>query len=198
MRGSTPAWRGRGGELTDYRGYQPGDDPRLVDWNAYARLDELFVRTTAALQGMLLTLLLDCSRSMAVPGAAGMTRLRFAKQLAAAFGAVALLRSDTVRVCALADGTAWPLDALSGRAAVGRLLDDLERLPPGGGTDLAASLLAARPPGREQARACRPGPTVLLSDLLVPDTQDAALDLLGGRRGGPRDRGRSRGRPPSQ
>jgi uncharacterized protein (DUF58 family) len=164
------------GELADYRGYQPGDDPRLVDWNAYARLDELFVRTTAAHQGMLLTVLLDCSRSMAVPGPPGMaTSLRFAKQVAAAFGAVALLRSDAVRVCALADGAAWPLPVVSGRTAVGQLLGSLASLPAGGRTDLPASLRAARPAGREAG----PGPTVLLSDLLVPDGPDWALDLLG-------------------
>jgi uncharacterized protein (DUF58 family) len=164
------------GELADYRGYQPGDDPRLVDWNAYARLDELFVRTTAAHQGMLLTVLLDCSRSMAVPGPPGMaTSLRFAKQVAAAFGAVALLRSDAVRVCALADGAAWPLPVVSGRTAVGQLLDSLERLPAGGRTDLPGSLRAARPAGREAGT----GPVVLLSDLLIPDGTDWALDLLG-------------------
>jgi hypothetical protein len=129
---------------------------------------------------MLLTLLLDCSASMAVPGAAaGMTSLRFAKRLAAAFGAVALLRSDAVRVCALADGTAWPLEILSGRAAVGRLAGDLERVGAGGGTDLAGSLRAARPPGRAAGAAPPAGPVVLLSDMLVPDTADAALDLLG-------------------
>jgi uncharacterized protein (DUF58 family) len=164
------------GELSDYRGYQPGDDPRLVDWNAYARLDELFVGTTAAHQGMLLTMLLDCSRSMAVPGPPGTaTSLRFAKQVAAAFGAVALLRSDAVRVCALADGAARPLPAVSGRTAVGQLLDSLGSLPAGGRTDLPASLRAARPAGREAS----PGPTVLLSDLLIPDGPDWALDLLG-------------------
>jgi hypothetical protein len=87
--------RARLGELAGYRAYQPGDDLRLIDWNAYARLDELYVRTSAARDGMLLTLLVDCSRSMAVPGAVGaVPPLLHAKRLAAAFGAVALLHSD--------------------------------------------------------------------------------------------------------
>ena len=156
------------GELTDYRAYQAGDDPRLVDWNAYARLGDLFVRTSAAREGLLLTLLIDCSRSMTFPGP---LRLRHAKRLAAAYGAVALLHCDSVRLCALADGTAWPLGTLSGRAAIGPLLDELDRLPAGGGTDLAGSLRACLP-----VRAA--GPTVLLSDLLVPDEAEA-LALLG-------------------
>jgi uncharacterized protein (DUF58 family) len=123
---------------------------------------------------MLLTVLVDCSRSMAVPGAVGaVPPLLHAKRLAAAFGAVALLHSDAVRVCALADGTAWPAQTLSGRAAVGRLLSELSRLPAGDRTDLPGSLRACLPAGTRDL-----GPTVLLSDLLVPDSQVDALDLL--------------------
>jgi uncharacterized protein (DUF58 family) len=123
---------------------------------------------------MLLTVLVDCSRSMAVPGAVGaVPPLLHAKRLAAAFGAVALLHSDAVRVCALADGTAWPAQTLSGRAAVGRLLSELSRLPAGDRTDLPGSLRACLPAGTRGL-----GPAVLLSDLLVPDSQLDALELL--------------------
>ena len=31
-------------EFSDYRTYAPGDDPRRVDWNAYARFDRLFLK----------------------------------------------------------------------------------------------------------------------------------------------------------
>jgi uncharacterized protein (DUF58 family) len=166
--------RARLGELAGYRAYQPGDDPRLIDWNAFARLEELLVRTSAAHEGMLLTLLVDCSRSMAIGArAGGMTPLRQAMRLAAAFGAVALLHSDAVRVCALADGTGWPGEILSGQAAVGRLLGELAGLPAGTATDLAGSLRTCLPAG---ARGL--GPVVLLSDLLAPEGLDQALDLL--------------------
>ena len=30
--------KGRGVEFAEYRAYDPGDDLRLVDWNAYMRL----------------------------------------------------------------------------------------------------------------------------------------------------------------
>ena len=175
LEGEQPgAPRARLGELAGYRAYQPGDDPRLIDWNAFARLEELLVRTSAAYEGMLLTLLVDCSRSMAIPAdAGGMTPLRQAMRLAAAFGAVALLHSDAVRVCALADGTGWPGEILSGQAAVGRLLSELAGLPAGTATDLAGSLRTCLPAG---ARGL--GPVVLLSDLLAPEGLDQALDLL--------------------
>jgi uncharacterized protein (DUF58 family) len=166
--------RARLGELADYRAYQPGDDLRLIDWNAYARLEELYVRTSAAHEGMLLTVLVDCSRSMAVPGAPGaVPPLLHAKRLAAAFGAVALLHGDAVRVCALADGTAAAAQALSGRAAISRLLRELTQMPAGNRTDLPGSLRACLP-----VAAGGMGPVVLLSDLLVPDGQASALELL--------------------
>lgn len=165
------AIRAQFAEPTDYRSYQSGDDPRLIDWNAYARLDELFVRTSDAHEGLTLTLLVDCSRSMTVPGSA---KLWHAKRLAAAFGVVALLHSDAVRVCPVASGVfGRSLPVLSGRTAVGRLLDDLEWLPAGGGTDLAGGVRACR------LDAAGPGFTMLVSDLLAPGGDVArAVDLL--------------------
>lgn len=167
------AIRAQFAEPTDYRCYQSGDDPRLIDWNAYARLDELFVRTSDAHEGLTLTLLVDCSRSMTVPGAG---KLWHAKRLAAAFGVIALLHSDAVRVCALAEGTAAPMPVLSGRTAVFRLLDELEWLPAGGDTNLADSVRASR----LHMTAPGAGFAVLLSDLLAPAADVAsAMDLLG-------------------
>ena len=32
-------------EFADYAPYYPGDDIRAIDWNLYARLDRLFVKT---------------------------------------------------------------------------------------------------------------------------------------------------------
>jgi uncharacterized protein (DUF58 family) len=178
LEGSHPgASRAQFAELTDFRSYEPGDDLRLIDWNAYARLDEMFVRTSSAHEGLTLTLLVDRSASMATPpGATGSGgKPRHAQRLAAALGAVALLHSDAVRVFGLADGTAWPVPALSGGAtAVAALLDDLEWLPTGGTTALAASLRACR------QETAVPGFVVLLSDLLAPLADvGEAVGLLG-------------------
>src|SRR4051812_30263335 len=52
-------------EFADYRTYAPGDDPRRVDWNAFARLERLFLRIFEAEENTTLTIFLDCSTSMA-------------------------------------------------------------------------------------------------------------------------------------
>ena len=51
-------------DFSDHRSYTMGDDLRHVDWNAYSRHDELFVKLGEATQRLDLHLLLDRSPSM--------------------------------------------------------------------------------------------------------------------------------------
>jgi len=51
-------------DFSDHRPYSPGDDLRHVDWNAYGRHEELFVKLGETTQGIDLHVLLDCSPSM--------------------------------------------------------------------------------------------------------------------------------------
>src|SRR5689334_22743912 len=51
-------------DYVDFRGYQPGDDFRRVDWNVYARLGSLQVRLTEGRERLNVALVLDCSSSM--------------------------------------------------------------------------------------------------------------------------------------
>jgi uncharacterized protein (DUF58 family) len=53
-------------EFRDYRGYEPGDDLRHVDWNAYARSDQLSVKLFREEVAPHLDVLLDGSKSMAL------------------------------------------------------------------------------------------------------------------------------------
>src|SRR5690606_18421947 len=51
-------------EFAEYRPYTPGDDPRRVDWNVFARLDRIYLKRYRGETNTLVTLLLDCSASM--------------------------------------------------------------------------------------------------------------------------------------
>jgi uncharacterized protein (DUF58 family) len=166
--------RSRYPDFAGYRGYEQGDDPRLIDWNAYARLDELHVRVSVAPQPLKLVLLLDCSRSMTTaPPRRARSKLRYAQQLAAVLGTVGLLHGDPVCICALGDGQAWPSPPLVGRHALGTLLECLESLPLCRMTSLPGSIRSASRNNTDRTIA------VLLSDLLMPREDDAALDWLG-------------------
>src|SRR5437588_11544487 len=70
---SGPALGARAGsslEFRDYRGYEPGDDLRHVDWNAFARTDQLSVKLYREEVSPHLDLLIDGSRSMALTDSA--------------------------------------------------------------------------------------------------------------------------------
>jgi uncharacterized protein (DUF58 family) len=53
-------------EFKDYREYQPGDDLRHIDWNAYARTDQLSVKLFREEVNPHVDIVVDGSRSMAL------------------------------------------------------------------------------------------------------------------------------------
>ena len=56
--------RGRSVEFADYRNYTPGDDPRRVDWNVYARHERAVIKLYEDEEELSVHLLLDQSASM--------------------------------------------------------------------------------------------------------------------------------------
>jgi uncharacterized protein (DUF58 family) len=165
------AQRTRGLEFVDYRRYTPGDDLRSIDWNVYARLREVVVKAAPAEGHVDLALLLDGSRSMddGTP-----SRFRYAQQLGAMLGTVALLGSDVVAVHMLADGGSWTGARLAAPHLVTELIEEVAELPRGTRTDLAASV-------RDYRRGAEPADlVVLLSDgLAEPGALTEAIDELG-------------------
>jgi uncharacterized protein (DUF58 family) len=164
------AQRTRGLEFVDYRRYTPGDDLRSIDWNVYARLHEVVVKAAPAEGHVDLALLLDGSRSMddGTP-----SRFRYAQEVGAMLGTVALLGSDVVAVHLLADGGSWTGARLAAPHLVTELIEEVTELPRGTRTDLAASI-------RDYRRGAEPADlAVLLSDgLAEPGPLSEAIDEL--------------------
>jgi uncharacterized protein (DUF58 family) len=72
-------------EFQEYRDYQPGDDLRHIDWNAYARSDELSVKLFREELTPHADLIVDASRSMVLENSAkGQATLGLAAFFAAA------------------------------------------------------------------------------------------------------------------
>jgi uncharacterized protein (DUF58 family) len=163
--------RGRALEFADYRPYAPGDDPRLVDWRAYARLDRLYLKQFDEERARTLTLLLDASGSLDWGEGEG-HKGRFARRLAAALAWVSLGRHEPVRTYLLGGGKATALPPASSRPDALAIFARLAEVREAGPTDLAESV-------RKALLGRRPGPTVLVGDLLDP-TWPAALRCLAG------------------
>ncbi|OAN48624.1 hypothetical protein A6A03_07570 [Chloroflexus islandicus] len=144
--------------FNDHRPYVHGDDPRYLDWHAYARQEHLLVRLGEIEQEVAVSVLVDTSRSMVTGEPA---RLRLAIQLAGAIGYLALAHGDQVTVVAGAPATPVFGPARGKALAVG-LFRSLRALAPGHQTDLAQAA--------QQVAQRRPqgGLALVISDLLTP------------------------------
>lgn len=146
-------------ELAGHREYSFGDDLRLIDWNAYGRLDRLFLKLREREESIDVHFLLDTSTSM---GLGRHNKLRYAQRLTAALAYVALAGRDKVEVIAFSRrlGERFPLTG--GRANAHRLFAYLQRLRPHDRTDFSQAL-------RHYLALCpQPGLTVIISDFMSP------------------------------
>jgi len=150
---------GTGAEFQQMRAYLPGDDLKHLDWKHYARTDRLYTRVYRQTTELPVMLALDTSRSMAFADREGTTKLRMATLLAAALAYVLLDQGDAVGLVTHADVAVDVLPARTGRPQLQRVLGTLQRVAPGGTTDLAGAV------HRAALRLGRRGFVVLLSDL---------------------------------
>ncbi len=56
-------FKGQGLSFREVRAYQPGDDPRWIDWNVSARMNEAFVKVFVEEREMTVMLVIDASQS---------------------------------------------------------------------------------------------------------------------------------------
>lgn len=164
--------KGQSVEFHDFRNYVPGDDLRLIDWNLYARLDQLFLKLFQEEEDLHFYALVDASESM---NFGNPTKLKVAKQLAAALGYIGLVRADRVSVQALGPlGRRAPV--LRSRSNLWKLLKYLDSIESGQNVALSEGVrdFSIRSPGS--------GVVVLLSDLMDKQGFESALRMLIGRR----------------
>lgn len=86
---------GFGQEFSQYRGYEPGDDLRLLDWKMYARSERYFVKLSEIETNITIKFILDASHSMSY-AENGISKVQYAKVMIAALGYLARKQSDAI------------------------------------------------------------------------------------------------------
>lgn len=125
--------RGSGLEFAQYRPYEPGDEPRQIDWKLYGRSDRFFVREAERESPVALWILLDASASMNQADAAPYRRFDAARGLAAALAELALAQGDRFALATLRDTGLALVPAAAGARQRDRLHLALHALDAGGG-----------------------------------------------------------------
>lgn len=176
MRGDRLSRRkGRGSEFADYRPYTVGDDLRFLDWNLFGRVEKLFVRLYREEEDLHVYLLVDASRSMEYGSP---SKLRYAKQVAAALGFIGLTNMDRVAVEAVGGPANAPrTPVFRGRASLWRLMKHLDELapPPGDPVGWNQSMKAIT------QRMRGSGVAVVISDFMDKDGYEEGLRYLAAR-----------------
>ncbi len=157
--------RGFSVEFAEHRQYQPGDEPRYVDWKLLGRTDRLYVKQFEEETNLRAMLVLDASASMAWRGAAErLTKLEYATRLTAALSLVLLRQRDATGLVTFAERVQRVTPARARRGQWAVLARELAQVVPGEGT-------AAEPALRQVVGALRRrGMVVFVSDLLLDRT----------------------------
>lgn len=162
--------KGSSAEFSDFREYMPGDDIRRIDWNAYGRLDRLYVKEYMEEKEATVSILLDTSASMDY---GEKKKGELAERLAAALAYLGLCGMDRVFVYEMRRMES-PFQARGGKRAFPLLEDWLNRLSFDGVTDVCGAVRKLPSMGA--------GVTVVISDFLqeefVDEDGDAAAQLL--------------------
>lgn len=163
-------------EFSEHRKYAPGDDPKDIDWQVFAKTDKYYVKKFEAETNISGYLVMDLSRSMGYTYRQELTKFDYSICLAAALAYLMISQQDPVGVITFNEKIRESLPPRSKRAQLGNLLSLLAKLKPEGNTDFRNSLtqMAAMLKNRSLI--------MIFSDLLSDDnsTMDALYRLRHG------------------
>lgn len=133
------AFKGRGMEFAEVRGYQFGDDVRDIDWNVTARLHRPYVKVFEEERELTVMLLVDVSGSLDF-GTASQTKRDMATEIAATLAFSAIQNNDKIGVIFFSDRIEKYIPPKKGRKHILYIIREmLDFHPVSHKTDIAAA-----------------------------------------------------------
>src|SRR5580698_10488863 len=126
---------GAGSEFLDHRNFHYGDDLRAINWNAYLRLEKLFLKMFQVEPRVPVRMLVDLSASMTAYGG---SKFDYARKLAASLCYVGLVRLDSIEVHGFSNHLGHRISSSGGRHRFPGVMDRLGAMVPEGPTDYMA------------------------------------------------------------
>jgi len=131
--------RGAAPELSEYRVYRQGDDPKRIDWRLLARSDRAYIRLTEDRSIVPTMLVVDATASMAFPERS-LAKWRAACDIAIGLAAVAHTSRDPVGMVVVSASGMRQLPSRTRRGIVGELARALDDIAPGGTLPIAPAM----------------------------------------------------------
>jgi len=164
-------------EFSEHRKYTPGDDPKDIDWIAYAKTDKYYVKKFEAETNMTGYLVMDLSRSMGYTYRQELTKFDYSVCLAAALCYLMIHQQDPVGLVCFDRKIRRSLPPRTKRNHLGNVLSLLAKLKPEGETDIANSLV-------QLAAMLRHASLVMVFSDLLADPEPVMQSLYQLRHGG--------------
>lgn len=147
--------RGVGIEFSQFRAYEPGDQPSKIDWKLFARSDKYFVREAERESNIDVWLVLDCSESMLqksiishaknqqhTASAGQWHKLDYGRYLSATIAYLAQKQGDAVGLLALSGTVQQQVPALPSERHWQKILLALTKIEASGSFPSTQSILA--------------------------------------------------------
>jgi uncharacterized protein (DUF58 family) len=151
-------------EFSEHRRYSHGDDPKDIDWLAYAKTDRYYVKKFEAETNLTGYLVMDLSQSMDYTYRQQLTKFDYCICLAAALTYLMLMQKDAVGLVTFDKKIRANVPPRSRRSQLPTILSQLTKLRVAGETDLPGSLY-------QLASMLRHRSLVMLFSDLLADTE---------------------------
>lgn len=165
--GRKSSLKGNSVEFSDFREYILGDDIRKIDWNAYGRMDRLFIKLFQEEKEGIFRIFLDGSKSMDY---GEKKKSVLARRIAGMLSYVVLNNLDRVYLTKLGDSVIQPGKGMTGRQSFQKLLFALENMDFYGTSSLYEGIQKCKISGR--------GVTILISDFFDEENLEEMLRYL--------------------
>jgi len=127
-------------EFAEHKEYSAGDEIKHIDWKAYGKFDKYYVKRFEEETELRAYLLIDCSASMGYAGPSGVSKLDYARMLAASLAYLLLKQQDQVGMVAFGERLRGYLPPRARSGHLNDLLTALDGVKAEGRTDLPRAL----------------------------------------------------------
>ncbi len=156
-------FHGYSAEFSQYRHYRPGDDLKYIDWKLLARTDRIYTKQYRETTNLAAQIAIDASASMNYGATGGVTKLAYARLLAAALAHLVIGQGDAAGLVVFSDAIRQYVPSRSGQVHLRRLIVALTELEASGTTAASPALR------RSTDLLKRRGLLILVSDLYDED-----------------------------
>ena len=127
-------FHGYSAEFSQYRHYRPGDDLKYVDWKLFARTDRIYTKQYRETTNLMAQIALDASASMSYAGTSRVSKLDYARLIAAALAHLISNQGDAAGLVIYDDSIRQYVPSRVGQAQLRALLVALDRMQASGTT----------------------------------------------------------------